>query len=697
MPKPLPLPHNTLVKHLPLKTPIREAFRTTKDRLDLLKELGLFTVQDLLEFYPRAHETQTEVTELHEVRGDEKNLLEGTFTEVRKETTRGGKSIIKALFLNKKGEGIECVWFNQPYIRDTLPLNKPVLVAGKAKIFGGKISLQSPSFERLTDNMVHLGRISPVYREHKKLSSDWFRQKMFYLLDIAAPFPDLIPPEIRAQNGLIPKSQAVQNIHFPENEKLLKKAQDTLGFEELFLLQTAGLLRKKRWQKKTKGHSKKIPLDAELQKRFFDTLPFTLTDGQKITLFEILKDFEGDFPALRLVEGDVGSGKTVVAIAASLPIIKHGFQTAFLAPTEVLANQHFKTVSKLLAAFDPQIKVELLTGAIKGQKRLEILEGMRKGTIHFVIGTHALIQETVVWHDLGLCIIDEQHRFGVEQRETLLKQGYPHVIQMTATPIPRTLAIVAFGDQDLSVIPEVPSGRKKIITRVITPSGRRQIELFVEEEVKKGRQGFIICPLVEGSDNIVAKAATEEFERLRKDVFPSLRLCLLHGKMKSKDKKAIMEAFEKGEYDLLVSTAVVEVGVDVPNATIMLIEGAERFGLAQLHQFRGRVGRGADQSYCFLFPSEDIGATQRLRALEKYDNGFQLAEIDLHLRGAGEVFGIRQSGIPDLKMASLFDARVIAAARAAAEEYVSSHEFAEFPEALREEIERKERDEIRQG
>ncbi|MCT4591995.1 MAG: ATP-dependent DNA helicase RecG [Candidatus Gracilibacteria bacterium] len=677
------------MKKFDLKTPIANILSTTKDRIDLLNEMGIFTFGDLLLYYPRDYESQTQIKKIHELRADEKNLLQGVFKEVKQERTKTGKSLVKAIFQDDDGNLLECVWFNQRYLKNTLPLNRKVLVSGKCKLSFGKISMMSPSFEELADSMVHLGRISPIYREHDKLSSDWLRKKIFELLDLRKSFDDVIPEKIIKNEDFLHKDEAVAEIHFPSSDEKLEKAKKTLAFEELFVLQISGLLRKKNHQSKTQGKSKKIPLDADLQKQFFATLPFTLTDGQKVALFEILRDFEGDFPMVRLLEGDVGSGKTVVAFASSLPIIRNSFQVAILAPTEVLANQHFKGVSEFAEKFDKNIRVELLTGSVKGKKRGEILEGLRKGEVDIIIGTHALIQDDVIFHDLGFCIIDEQHRFGVEQREKLFKGAYPHVLQMTATPIPRTLAIVAFGDQDLSVIPELPKGRKTIITKIIKGPTRRNMEQFVRSELDKGRQGFIICPLVEGSDAIVAKSAVEEFERLKKDVFPDLKLALLHGKMNSKEKKQTMDKFSKGEYDILVSTAVVEVGVDIKNATFIIIESAERFGLAQLHQFRGRVGRSDMQSYCFLLVSEDKGASERLKAMEKHSSGFHLAEIDMQLRGAGEIFGLRQSGLPDLKMASLFDARVISLARKYAEEYIDQNDFDDFNEGLKRELKRK--------
>jgi ATP-dependent DNA helicase RecG len=650
---------------------------TTDERIDLLAEIGIETVQDLLEFYPRTHEDFTVPTNLAELRADEKNLLSGTFTKVWKETVKQRMKLTKALFREQESEAeVECVWFNNPTIAERIPLFQPVLISAKAKLAYGKISLQAPDFE-MADAGVHLGRISPVYREHGKLKSSWFRQKIHEFIDQTESLPDILPKDIQTKNDLAPKNTAVHQVHFPDDLESLEKAKKTIAFEELFLLQISALLRKKEWEEKGREGVSSIALDPELIRTFFSALPFTPTDSQKIALFEILKDMEKHVPMLRLLEGDVGSGKTLVALAAGIPVIKKGLQMAFLAPTEILANQHAKGIQKLLAPYDATIKTELLTGGVKGKKREKILEDVRKGKVDVLVGTHALLEESVVFHHLGLVVIDEQHRFGVGQRERLIQKGCPHVLQMTATPIPRTLAIVAFGDQDLSVLTELPPGRKPIHTKVVPPSSRSQVERFIESEVEKGRQGFVICPLVEESEKIEVKAATEEFIRLEK-VFPKLRLALLHGRMKSKEKEEIMRDFSAKKYDLLVSTAVVEVGVDVPNATMILIEGAERFGLAQLHQFRGRVGRGEHKSYCFLFPTEHV--TDRLKAMEKEDCGFKLAEIDLQMRGPGHIFGVRQSGLPDMKMADISDPRLVVLARQNAEEFLENNSIDDFPE-----------------
>ena len=681
---------NAAMEKLPLSTPLSQVLRTTAKYLALLKEIGVRTLGDLLSYFPREYEDHTQIREMADLRADEKNVLKGTFSLVRRERTRNRMTLVKALFTDEHGNSLECVWFNQPYLHTMLPVGKPVMVVGKAKLGFGKISLQNPTFEEITaEDTVHGGRIVPVYREHDALTSIWLRQKIYPLLEISEEFPTILPEEVMVAEKLLPKHAAVLEMHFPTSREKLEQAKETLSFEELFLLQLASLERKRQWREETAGKGKPIPLDAELQKAFFATLPFTPTNSQKIAIFEILKDLEKDTPMLRLLEGDVGSGKTLVALSAALAVIAAGYQVALLAPTEILAQQHAASIPKFLEQFSllrsgaksakkEAVRSALLTGAVKGKKRAEILEQTRFGNIDLLIGTHALLEDPVVFQDLGLAIIDEQHRFGVRQRERLVDSGSPHLLQMTATPIPRTLAIVAFGDQDLSVLTELPPGRKEIYTKVVAPPGRHQVELFIAGEVEKGHQAFVICPLVSESEKIDAKAAEKEFIRLQKDIFPHLRLALIHGRMKSQEKDQIMVAFKNREYDILVSTSVIEVGIDIPNANIIVIEGAERFGLSQLHQFRGRVGRGEVQSYCFLFPTEQ--PTERLRAMEKVKDGFKLAEIDLKLRGPGAIFGTRQSGIPDLKMASFSDARIVVRARQAAERFLEEKRgFGAYP------------------
>ncbi len=428
-----------------------------------------------------------------------------------------------------------------------------------------------------------------------------------------------------------------------------------------------------------------MPVDWELTKSFTSSLPWSLTKAQKKAIYEIINDLARPFPMSRLLEGDTGSGKTVVAAAAVLHAIKTGFQVCLLAPTEILARQHFKTFSKLLGKFE--IKPEILVGAMTDKEKNAVIQKLKTGEIKFIIGTHALLQNSVSFKNLGLAVIDEQHRFGVRQREILKSYGSPHILSLTATPIPRTLALILYGDQDLSVLDEMPEGRQKVLTRIVPEEKRQKAYKWIGGEVLQGRQAFIIFPLIEESPELEIKAAVQEFIRLKEEIFPRLKLGLLHGQMPTIEKAEIMNSFSAGEIQILVSTAVVEVGVDVPNATIMMIEGAERFGLAQLHQFRGRVGRSDQKSYCFLFPTlQNPQIFQRLHALEKYNSGFRLAEIDLQLRGPGAVYGTAQSGIPDLKMANLTDSITIKEARETAEMIIEKDPELKTYDALRAKI-----------
>ena len=458
----------------------------------------------------------------------------------------------------------------------------------------------------------------------------------------------------------MPLSEAVYHVHFAKSEKYLNKARERLAFDELFFIQFEALRRKAEWQKSYEDDRLKVA--GGVSDEFMAILPFELTSAQIRVIGEIHHDLAQDFPMTRLVQGDVGAGKTVVAASAIHTILKAGFQAALMAPTEILARQHYKGLMKLLSPF--QFNIQLLVGSMSGGERNDVLRQMATGTCDLVIGTHALIQEGVVFSNLGLAVVDEQHRFGVKQREMFKAHGRPHILSLSATPIPRTMALTIYGDQDLSVLDELPPGRQEIITRLVPEKKRRDAEFWVNDQVMKGRQVFVICPLVEESEAIQVKSATEEYERLLYEVFPDHTIALLHGRMKGDDKDTVMKAFSDGKIDILVSTSVVEVGIDVPNASIMIIEGAERFGLAQLHQFRGRVGRGEHQSYCFLFTdSTSCDALQRLKFMVQYNSGFDLAELDLKMRGPGEVYGLKQSGIPDLRMANFGDAELLGRVR----------------------------------
>lgn len=689
---------------LTLLSPLKSVLHTNEKFLKVLREHKMETLEDFLLNFPREYEDRSTFTEISEIRADQKNVILGRLTGVRREKTARGFSLVKATFTEEKTKTpFECVWFNSRGLEKTLPQNEVIMLIGKAKLNYGKVSFSAPLIEKY-DGSNSFGDIASLYSDHSFIKGTWFQKKFS---DVIYPLlkhkkvivPNVIPTEIITKKNLLTRREAFLELHFPTHAEKTEQARETFAFEELFVLQIASLLKKEDAQNRENlaGENPEISLNPQLISDFFKTLPFTPTNAQKIALFEILKDFEKNVPMQRLLEGDVGSGKTLVALVACISMMQKNFQCAILAPTEILASQHVSGIQKFLDAAEisgffekhnfPEKtnsedmfaekkhtpKIEFLSGSVKGKKRQKILENLkREGSekIDLLIGTHAILEDPVIFKNLGFVVIDEQHRFGVMQREKLLQKGNPHFLQMSATPIPRTLAIVAFGDQDISVLNELPPGRKPITTKVVTQSARRTIELFIDDQIEKGRQAFVICPLVEESEHFdEVKSATEEFLRLEEHIFPHRKIQLLHGRMKPAEKDEIMNDFKNKKFDILVSTSVVEVGVDVPNSTIMMIEGAERFGLSQLHQFRGRVGRGAHQSYCFLATSNDK-ANARLSAMENTQNGFELAEIDMNLRGSGEVFGVKQSGLPDLRMANLMDGRLVVDARKEAEQFL---------------------------
>jgi ATP-dependent DNA helicase RecG len=672
-----------------LSTPLSEALSTKKEYIKALKEMGLYTVEDLLLYFPRTYEDLSQFKQITEAEDGEIITTKGYLHAIKViPTKKRSMKLVKALFHDDYGAEAEVVWFNQPHLVRTLPMNKEVVIAGKVQYQYGKLILQSPEVEPVREVQIHAGATVPIYPQHEVITSKWLRTKIHPLLYLADKLEEVLPEEIIKEEGLMPKSEAVKEVHFPSSSDKLKRAQDRLGYEELFLLQLNAVKAKEEWKNSRPEGSpiKGMEMDPQFVKDFFSTLPFIPTGAQKVTIYEILKDMERPFPMMRLLEGDVGSGKTIVAVMALLQAVKHGYQTAIMAPTEVLARQHLISISKFIENFEkkfPQkhsINIQLLIGSLKAKEKSAIKGVIKDGQVDIVIGTHALIQEGVEFENLGLIVIDEQHRFGVKQREVIVKQGSPHVLHMTATPIPRTLALVAYGDQDLSVINELPPGRQPIITKIVPPKHRETVYKFVEGKIKEGQQVYVICPLIDESDVLEVKSVKAEHENLTQ-IFSQFNVGLLHGKLKSAEKEGIMQKFKDGQIDILVSTSVIEVGVDVPNATIMLIEGADRFGLSQLHQFRGRVGRGDVQSYCFLYTESTSQTTfTRLKAMTDYTDGFKLAEIDLKLRGPGEVYGIRQSGLPDLKMANMLDGILLDRVRKAAEAIVEkSSDLMKYP------------------
>ncbi len=643
-------------------------------------KLGVKTIRNLLYFFPSRHLDYSQMKTVSQLTEGEEESIIANVWETRI-VMPGGRRSTEAIVGDETGN-IRAMWFNNPYLVKTLTPNMKIVLSGRVKLFNGRFVFESPEWEPLEDqDLIHTGRLVPIYPLTEGLHQRQTRKLIKGVVDQwARQITDFLPPEIKTRCQLIELPQAISQAHYPDNMDLKDRARVRLAFDELFLLQLGVLSKKRDWQENQPGTP--IKTNKKILDDFLKSLPFTLTDAQQKVLKEILVDMEKVQAMSRLLQGEVGSGKTVVATAALLMAVADGYQTALMAPTEILAEQHFNTIHKLLSGAGhlqeeaehlytysgilPQsLTIALLTGAIKTKRKREIHQLIAGGGIDIIIGTHAIIQKEVEFKRLGFAVVDEQHRFGVAQRSTLRQKGTnPHILVMTATPIPRTLALTIYGDLDLSVIGELPPGRQSIKTKWLKPIQRESAYNFIRREIGSKHQAFIICPLIEESESIQAKAAIAEHEYLSQEIFPNLKLGLLHGRMSVKDKEKVMDDFHKGALDILVSTPVVEVGIDVPNATVMMVESADRFGLSQLHQFRGRVGRGEAQSYCMLLsqhPSE-VGR-ERLSIIETVFDGFKLAEEDLRIRGPGEFFGTRQSGLPDLRMAKLSDVALLELAR----------------------------------
>ncbi len=665
-----------------LTTPLSAALRTTQDHIKALEGMEIRTVQDLLLYLPRAHEDLSQMETIASAPLDQRVTIRGTVEHLKLVRIRGGKQMVTAKFLDSDGTTADVVWFNQPHIKRMLEDGSDVVLTGKLTIKGSKVVFQSPQFEKEGSKpLVHSGRLVPVYPQHEMINTRWLREKMMLIKDAIADIPETLPPDVITEENLVSRQEMIRSLHFPDKPEDVEKAFERLAFERMYDMQKEALERKKEWQGTTQDRLK-TPMDVELIRALFASLHFTPTASQKIAIYEILRDMEKDVPMSRLLEGDVGSGKTLVAVSIMANALRHGGQCALMVPTEVLARQHTEGITKILFNFHTYLQsqktydavnfrlpsVALLTGSTPRAEADAMKRSLASGLIDIVVGTHALIEETVRFKDLRLVIVDEQHRFGVVQRERLREKGSPHFLSMTATPIPRTLALTAYGDHDLSVLLEKPGRRQPIHTKVVAPSDRHVIEKFIDHQIDEGRQVFVICPLITESDELAEVRNVEQETKRLREAFPRRTITMLHGKLSPQEKQSIMHAFRAKESDILVSTSVIEVGIDVPNATMILIEGAERFGLAQLHQLRGRVGRGEHKSHCFLFTTQQTQASSpRLKAMEQYDSGFMLAEMDLRLRGPGEIFGTRQSGVPDSFLQSMLKPELIARARRAVE------------------------------
>lgn len=637
------------------------------------ERLGIATVGDLLHHYPHRYDDYSKLKSINSLEYGEEATIIGVVWETHTRTGRGGAPIVHSIVADGSGT-IEVVWFNQPYMAKELRAGRRIVLSGKVTEHLGRLTLQSPAWEPLERELIHTGRLVPVYPLTHGISARWLRRLMKQVVDHWSPrLEDYLPAAVRRRKGLLDLSAAIRQIHFPDSLQAAEEARRRLSFDEFLLIQLGMMSQRRAWQ--AQG-AVPIPHNEAQLEAFLQSLPFELTAAQRHSLDQVTQDLAQSHPMSRMLQGDVGSGKTVVAAAAMLMVVAAGKQAALMAPTEILAEQHYRTISELLGCsgdwgLDHSMSVVLLTGSLSRAERSRAYGSIASGQADIAVGTHALIQRNVDFRDLALVVVDEQHRFGVIQRAALRGKGSsPHVLVMSATPIPRSLALTLYGDLDISVIDELPPGRQPIQTRWLLPRERERAYAFLEGQIKQGRQAFVLYPLIEESDKLQVKAATEEYERLQQTVFPTLRLGLLHGRMPGSEKDRVMTCFREGELDILVSTSVIEVGIDVPNATVMLIESADRFGLAQLHQFRGRVGRGPFKSYCLLVSdnaSPDDPQTkstwERLKAIEETQDGFVLAEKDLELRGPGDFFGVRQSGLPTLRLARLSNLSTLEEAR----------------------------------
>lgn len=628
-----------------------------------LKKLGIETAENFLHHFPFRYQDYSLISKTANLQAGETVTIQGIVEEIKDNYTKNRKKIQKAKVSDETGS-IEITWFNQPFLVKTIRAGEKYNFSGKTELFGKKIVMVSPEYEAVSESTIHTGRLVPVYPETARVSSKWIRSRINMILKQCKKYLlEYLPYSILAKNQFIDYKNAILQIHFPENKELLEKAKQRLAFDELFLIQLISALQKKEWEKEVVGNKFQISEFRPNLIQFIKDLPFELTSAQKRAISEILTDLAKEKPMNRLLEGDVGSGKTVVAAIATYAAFLNGFQSVLMAPTEILANQHYNTVCSLLSPLG------LGVGLITGSKKTKDLD-----SLDVTIGTHALLSQKLNFSKLGLVIIDEQHRFGVEQRTILRQKGVnPHLLTMTATPIPRTVALTLYGELDLSFLDKMPKGRLKIKTWVVPLQKRQAAYQWIKSQVKQNSsQAFIICPLIEESETLATvRAATKEYEYLKGEVVPDLKLGLLHGRLKPKEKDEVLENFRQQKIDILVATPVVEVGLDIPNAHIMMIEGADRFGLAQLHQLRGRVGRGDVQSYCLLFTeSTNHKVVRRLKALETMHIGSKLAELDLKMRGPGEIYGLSQHGFLNLKIASLADHNLVQKTKKAVEEII---------------------------
>jgi len=646
-------------------------------------KLNIKTVGDLLYHFPFRYDDFSSFTPIAELQPDSQATVRGTILSAKNINIFRRRMTLTEAVIEDESGAIKSVWFNQPYLLNQFKPGRQINVSGKVSLNKKRLCFSNPAYEFAGNEPLHTGRLVPIYPETRGLTSRWLRLGIKPLLRFANQIADVLPDDLKKTYRLPDLEYALSQIHFPETLEKAESAKRRFAFEELFVLQLFMAMERLKLKKQT---APVIKFDEEMAKKFVASLPFNLTGDQKKSAWQIIQDIQQSTPMNRLLEGNVGSGKTIVAAMATYFAALNNYQTAFMAPTEILSRQHYEKIWPLLNKFG--IAVGLLTSseAKFSENKISKKEFIGKiavGEIPIVIGTHSLIQKNINFKNLALVVIDEQHRFGVNQRAALTQRKtiIPHLLSMSATPIPRTLGLTIWGDLDLSIIEEMPKGRKNIITKVAPPSERKKIYEFIKSEIKKGRQAFIVCPLIEESEALAVKAVKKEFEWFQKEIFPELKIGLLHGRLKPKEKEKTMSDFLDKSLDIMVTTSVVEVGIDIPNATVMMVEGADRFGLASLYQFRGRVGRSGHQSYCFLLTdSLSEKTSERLKAIEAAQSGFDLAEKDLEMRGPGDFIGVRQSGLPDLAIASLTDAKLIEETREAAKKILrESSDLKKYP------------------
>lgn len=658
-----------------------------------LNKLGIFTAQDLMMYFPKKHIDYSSRTLIRDLKEGQTTTVFGFIKSVSSFNTRNNLSVTRVVIGDESGR-FELSFFNAKGNRYLLqrmktqfPQNAGIMVSGVVKMnnYSGQLTMDKPTYSIMTgefkedaNSNLNIARIVPIYTICEDLSIKTLRKAIFNAIELYKnDIKNIVPDFIRERLGIMNKKDAVKQIHFPETMNALEHARFSLIFEELFLIQLKLIRLRENTAKTTSAYNLQVHKDGLVQK-FIAGLPFELTSGQKQAVNEILQDMNSDAPMQRLLQGDVGSGKTVVATIMLLAAVENGYQGALMAPTEILAQQHYNNLVQWLTPLG--LSVGLFLGSHGKKVRQKFETYLKNGQMNIAVGTHALIQENVDFNNLGAIVVDEQHRFGVKQRNILKRKSQnPQMLTMTATPIPRTLALTVHGDLDLTVINELPKGRKPIKT--ILTGSHRQVWDLIKQEVESGRQAYIVYPLIDESETLSAKAATIEAEKLQQEIFPQFKIGLLHGKLKNDEKEEVMKDFKDGKYDILVSTTVVEVGVDVPNATVMIIENAERFGLSQLHQLRGRVGRSSLQSYCVLITSSRSQETrERLGIMTETNDGFVIAEKDLQLRGPGEFLGTRQSGLPDLIISDIVrDAKILEIARNEAIDFVKNYNIDDFP------------------